>query len=97
MEYKRKWNEKNLYYAGNPNDYARIVFRRYGRDGSYPVKRGHTLLNWISVLLLISQKISLQFRGGQAPNLDNSNTLCCSALRCHQFSFQFHFKGDNFW
>jgi hypothetical protein len=44
MEYKRKWNEKNLYYAGNPNDYARIVFRRYGRDGSYPVKRGHTLL-----------------------------------------------------
>ena len=31
-------------YEGDPEHYARLVFRRYGRDGSYPYKRGHTIL-----------------------------------------------------
>ena len=35
---------KNFDYEGNPEDYARLVFRRYGRDGSYPAKRGHIIL-----------------------------------------------------
>jgi hypothetical protein len=42
--FRKKWKKKDLYYSGDPDDYARLVFRRYGRDGSYPVKRGHTLL-----------------------------------------------------
>ena len=36
--------KKNFDYEGDPEDYARLVFRRYGRDGSYPAKRGHTIL-----------------------------------------------------
>lgn len=40
------WRKRtdNFDYEGDPEDYARLVFRRYGRDGSYPVKRGHTIL-----------------------------------------------------
>jgi len=41
---RRKYKEKNLYYTGDLNEFVRLVFRRYGRDGSYQVKRGHTLL-----------------------------------------------------
>lgn len=48
--FRRKWREKDLYYSGNPDDYVRLVFRRYGRDGSYPIKRGHSLL----IILFIS-------------------------------------------
>ena len=36
--------KKNFDYEGDPEDYARLVFRRYGRDDSYPAKRGHTVL-----------------------------------------------------
>lgn len=36
--------QKNFNYEGDPEEYARLVFRRYGRDGSYPSKRGHTIL-----------------------------------------------------
>ncbi len=50
--FKRKWTEKNLYYYGDPNDYARLVFRRYGRDGSYPKKRGHFLLI-VTILIIL--------------------------------------------
>ena len=41
--FRRKWKEKDLYYSGKIEDYAQLVFRRYGRDGSYPAKRGQTL------------------------------------------------------
>lgn len=50
--FKKKWTEKNLYYNGNLDDYAQIVFRRYGRDGSYPKKRGHLLLIIIALIIL---------------------------------------------
>lgn len=46
--WKRK--PKSFDYEGDPADYARLVFRRYGRDGSYPAKRGQTIS--IVVLLL---------------------------------------------
>jgi hypothetical protein len=39
-----KKNKRNFDYEGDPEDYARLVFRRYGRDGSYPARRGHTTL-----------------------------------------------------
>lgn len=50
---KKKWKEKDLYYSGDPNDYARIVFRRYGRDGSYPIKRGHSILIVLFLVYLL--------------------------------------------
>ena len=37
-------NKDSFDYEGDPEDYARLVFRRYGRDGSYPSKRGHLIL-----------------------------------------------------
>jgi hypothetical protein len=42
--FRKKWKKKDLYYSGDPDDYARLVFRRYGRDGSYPLKRGHSII-----------------------------------------------------
>lgn len=42
IPYEKK--RDNFDYEGDPEDYARLVFRRYGRDGSYPAKRGHTIL-----------------------------------------------------
>jgi len=51
--FRKKWKEKDLYYSGDLNDYARLVFRRYGRDGSYPVKRGQTIVLVIFILGLI--------------------------------------------
>jgi hypothetical protein len=41
---RKKRKEEDFYYTGDPEDYVRLVFRRYGRDGSYPAKRGHTIL-----------------------------------------------------
>lgn len=43
----KKRKEIDFYYTGNPEDYAQLVFRRYGRDGSYPAKRGHTILIFV--------------------------------------------------
>ena len=51
--FKRKWKEKDLYYTGDPKDYARLVFRRYGRDGKKPTKRGHLLILFVLGLALI--------------------------------------------
>ncbi len=42
--FRKKWKEKDLYYTGDPEDYARLVFKRYGKDGKKPAKRGHFIL-----------------------------------------------------
>lgn len=48
-------NKHNFDYEGDPEEYARLVFRRYGRDGSYPAKRGHTILiTVLGVWLILS-------------------------------------------
>lgn len=51
----RVWRrkDKSFDYEGDPADYARLVFRRYGRDGSYPVKRGHTILILVLIVAFI--------------------------------------------
>lgn len=41
---KRRWRASDLYYYGNLEDYAKAVFKRYGKDGKKPTQRGHFLL-----------------------------------------------------
>jgi hypothetical protein len=50
--WKRK--PKSFDYEGDPADYARLVFRRYGRNGSYPAKRGHTISIIVFFLTIIA-------------------------------------------
>lgn len=52
--FRKKRTPKSFDYEGDPADYARLVFRRYGRDGSYPVKRGLTISLIVLILAIIA-------------------------------------------
>ncbi len=52
--FRKKRKPKSFDYEGDPADYARLVFRRYGRDGSYPAKRGHTISLIVLILAIIA-------------------------------------------
>lgn len=51
---KKKRREEDFYYTGDPEDYARLVFRRYGSDGKSPAKRGHLILLIVFILAFLA-------------------------------------------
>jgi hypothetical protein len=51
----KRWTEKQLFFQGDPNKYAQLVFRRYGRDGSYPEKRGYAITIFLSIIVVIEK------------------------------------------